>query len=65
MAKASRVIGLEILEGIRQIKRGEIGRTTTVPSVASNEGSDRLRRLPMKTFRQLETEIAEEGRRKK
>ena len=34
MAKAKRNIGLEILEGIRQIKRGEYGRVTTVPSVA-------------------------------
>ena len=35
MAKAKRNIGLEILEGIRQIKRGEHGRVTTFPSVAS------------------------------
>ncbi len=35
MAKAKRDIGREILEGIRQIKSGEIGRITTVPSVAS------------------------------
>ena len=35
MAKAKRNIGLEILEGIRQIKRGEHGRVTTVPSVSS------------------------------
>jgi putative transcriptional regulator len=35
MAKRSRNIGLEILEGIRQIKRGEHGRITNVPSVAS------------------------------
>ncbi|MEP7009096.1 MAG: helix-turn-helix domain-containing protein [Acidobacteriota bacterium] len=35
MAKAKRDIGQEILEGIRQIKRGDIGRITTVPSVAS------------------------------
>jgi putative transcriptional regulator len=35
MAKAKRNIGLEILEGIRQIKRGEYGRVTTVPSVSS------------------------------
>lgn len=33
MAKAKRNIGLEILEGIREIKRGEYGRVTTVPSV--------------------------------
>jgi putative transcriptional regulator len=35
MARRSRNIGLEILEGIRQIKRGEHGRITNVPSVAS------------------------------
>jgi putative transcriptional regulator len=35
MAKASRNIGLEILEGIREIKRGEYGRVITVPSVTS------------------------------
>jgi len=35
MAKAKRDIGREILEGIRQIKSGEVGRITTVPSVAS------------------------------
>ncbi len=35
MANARRNIGLEILEGIREIKRGEYGRVTTVPSVTS------------------------------
>ena len=35
MAKTSRNIGLEILEGIREIKRGEYGRVITVPSVTS------------------------------
>ena len=35
MAKSSRNIGLEILEGIREIKRGEYGRVITVPSVTS------------------------------
>jgi len=35
MAKAKRNIGLEILEGIREIKRGEHGRVTIVPSVSS------------------------------
>jgi putative transcriptional regulator len=35
MARRSRNIGLEALEGIRQIKRGEHGRITNVPSVAS------------------------------
>ena len=35
MAKQStRDIGLEILEGIREIKRGEIGRVVTFPPVA-------------------------------
>lgn len=35
MARPRRNIGLEILEGLRQIKRGEHGRIITVPSVAS------------------------------
>ncbi len=35
MAKGKRNIGLEILEGIREIKRGEHGRVVNVPSVAS------------------------------
>lgn len=35
MAKAKRNVGLEILRGIREIKRGEHGRVITVPSVAS------------------------------
>ena len=35
MAKTSRNIGLEILEGIREIKRGEHGRVITVPCVTS------------------------------
>ena len=33
MAKRSRNVGLEILEGVRQLKRGEHGRITNVPSV--------------------------------
>ncbi len=35
MPKGERDIGREILDGIRQLKRGQHGRTTTVPSVAS------------------------------
>jgi putative transcriptional regulator len=35
MAKRKRDIGREILDGIREIKRGERGRVTTIPSVAS------------------------------
>lgn len=35
MAKTKRDIGLEILEGIRELKRGEHGRVTNVPSVTS------------------------------
>jgi len=34
MAKAKRNAGLEILEGIREIKRGGHGRVITVPPVA-------------------------------
>lgn len=35
MARSKRNIGREILEGIRQIKRGAHGRLTNVPSVAT------------------------------
>jgi putative transcriptional regulator len=35
MTKTKRNIGQEILEGIRQIKRGRHGRVRSVPSVAS------------------------------
>jgi putative transcriptional regulator len=35
MASRKRNIGLEILEGIREIKRGEHGRMTTIPSISS------------------------------
>jgi len=35
MAKAKRNIGLEILEGIREIKRGEHSRVITVPAVSA------------------------------
>lgn len=35
MARTKRNIGMEILEGIREIKRGEHGRIVNVPSVAS------------------------------
>jgi len=35
MPKSKRNIGLEILEGIREIKRGEHGRVITIPPVGS------------------------------
>ena len=35
MPKSERNIGREILEGLRELKRGEYGRVTTVPNVAS------------------------------
>ena len=35
MVKAKRNIGQEILEGLREIKRGEHGRVTKIPSVAA------------------------------
>ncbi|HVC19915.1 MAG TPA: helix-turn-helix domain-containing protein [Vicinamibacterales bacterium] len=34
MAKRARNVGLEILEGLRQLKRGEHGRIINLPSVA-------------------------------
>ena len=35
MARPKRNIGLEILEGLREIKRGEHGRVINIPSVTS------------------------------
>ena len=35
MSAPKRNVGLEILEGLRQLKRGAHGRITTVPSVAT------------------------------
>lgn len=35
MRKRKRNIGLEVLEGIRELKRGEHGRVINVPSVAT------------------------------
>jgi putative transcriptional regulator len=35
MAKRTRNVGMEILEGLRQLKRGDHGRIINVPSVAS------------------------------
>jgi putative transcriptional regulator len=34
-AAAKRNVGAEILEGLRQLKRGEVGRVVNVPSVAT------------------------------
>ena len=35
MASPKRNLGREILEGIRELRRGEHGRVTTIPSVSS------------------------------
>lgn len=35
MPERKRVIGMEILEGLREIRRGTHGRVTTIPPVAS------------------------------
>jgi hypothetical protein len=37
MARTKRNIGLEILEGIREIKRGEHGRIVNVPSALTGD----------------------------
>ncbi len=42
MAKAKRNIGQEILEGLRQLKRGEHGRLITVPLVSRIRERTRL-----------------------
>lgn len=34
MAKKTRNVGAEILEGLREIKRGELGRVINVPDIA-------------------------------
>ena len=34
MLRARRNVGLEILEGVRELKRGEHGRVTRVPSIS-------------------------------
>ena len=34
MAKSKRNVGLEILQGLREIKRGEYGRVINVPDIA-------------------------------
>jgi putative transcriptional regulator len=34
-AAAKRNVGMEILEGLRQLKRGEVGRVVNVPSVTA------------------------------
>ena len=50
MAEASRDIGEEILEGIRQLKRGEHGRIVNVPAISrirENTG------LPQSRFAEL------------
>jgi hypothetical protein len=45
MASRKRDIGREILEGIREIKLGEHGRVTTLPSVSASERRPVCRRL--------------------
>ncbi len=42
MARPKRNLGLEILEGIREIKRGEHGRVINVPSVSAIRERTRL-----------------------
>jgi putative transcriptional regulator len=50
MPKGKRQIGLEILEGIREIKRGKHGRVINVPSVSAIRESTGL---SQKQFAQL------------
>ncbi len=42
MAKSKRNLGMEILEGIREIKRGEHGRVINVPAVSTVRESSGL-----------------------
>ena len=50
MAKTKRNSGQEILAGIRQIKRGEHGRITNVPSVSSLREKTGLSQLKFATL---------------
>jgi putative transcriptional regulator len=50
MAKTKRNIGQEILDGIRQIKRGQHGRITNVPSVSSVREKTGLSQLKFATL---------------
>jgi putative transcriptional regulator len=62
MAKAERDIGQEILDGIREIKRGEHGRVFTLPPVAdireatglSQSRFAELLGVPMRTLQEWE-----------
>lgn len=42
MAKKTRDVGAEILQGLREIKRGEFGRVINVPDVAKTRGKTGL-----------------------
>ena len=42
MAKRMRDIGAEILQGLREIKRGEVGRVINVPDVAATRAKTGL-----------------------
>jgi putative transcriptional regulator len=35
MAKVKRNVGMEVLEGLRELKRGEVGRVVNVPAVGA------------------------------
>lgn len=45
MARSKRSIGQEILEGLRELKRGEVGRVVNVPDVAAIRGKTGLSQL--------------------
>ena len=51
MAEAKRDIGREILQGLREIKRGQHGRVVNIPSVASiREKPDSLRSASLRCW---------------
>jgi putative transcriptional regulator len=50
MARSKRNIGQEILDGIREIKRGEHGRLTNLPSVSSVREKTGLSQLTFATL---------------
>ncbi len=42
MARKARDVGMEILDGLREIKRGEVGRIINVPNVAGTRAKTGL-----------------------
>ena len=66
MARSKRNIGLEILQGLREIKRGEHGRVINIPEVASireKTGLSQVRFAELLGFSVRTLQDWEQGRR--